>query len=84
MDSKTMLESLAERIKTIQENKDLWCPLCKKFTPYKDLTFHGKNEKGEKVSSFNYEDIFEYEGFVYACSICNHIHEGKEIGRIEV
>lgn len=83
-DKKTWAENLAERIKTVQENKELWCPHCAKFTPYREITFHGKNEKGERITSFNHEDIFEYEGYIYTCSVCNYINEGTEIERIEI
>lgn len=84
MGSKSWVESLSERVKSIQKNKELWCSHCAKFTPYKELTFHGKNEKGEKVSSFHHEDIFEYEGYIYTCSKCGYINEGMEIERIDI
>lgn len=77
-------QTLAERIKTIKENKELWCPHCAKFTAYKEIVFHGKNEKGEHISSFNHEEIFEYEGYIYTCAKCEYINEGIEIGNIEI
>lgn len=83
-DHKTWEEILKEGVKAIQENKELWCPQCSKFTPFKDLTFHGKTEKGESIASLHYEDIFEFEGFLYSCSECGYIAEGLQIGNIEV
>jgi DNA-directed RNA polymerase subunit RPC12/RpoP len=81
---KTWIETLAEKVEVIQKNKKLWCPHCAKFTPYKELIFHGKNEKGERISSFNHKDIFEYEGYIYTCSMCGYMNEGMEIEHIEI
>jgi rubrerythrin len=86
MDSNKWANSLAEAIKKVEENKELWCSHCSKFTPYTDglITFHGKNEKGEQISSTNHKDIFEYEGYVYICSKCGYVNEGITIDRIEI
>lgn len=83
-DHKTWIKVLEERMKTVQENKELWCSHCAKFTPFKDLIFHGKTEKGESLASSNYENIFEFEGFIYTCMKCGCINEGMEIDKIEV
>lgn len=84
MESKTWDEILEEKVKLINKNKELWCPLCSKFAPFKDITFHGKTEKGESIFSLHCEEIFEYEGFLYVCSLCGHIHEGLQIETIEI
>ena len=77
-------ETLANKVKQITDNKELWCPHCAKFTPYKDLAFYGKNEKGENISSFHFEEIFEYQGYIYTCSKCGKIIDGMTIENIEL
>ena len=81
---KIWIETLQERVKSVQENKELWCPHCAKFTPFQDLKFHGKNENGEEIESERIEDIFEFEGYIYTCGKCGYLNEGMGIGRIDI
>ena len=80
----TWMNNLKDKVKTIQKNKELFCLHCAKFTPFKELRFHGRNENKECIASDNVEDIFEYEGYEYVCSKCEYRNEGMDIQRIDI
>lgn len=81
----TVIKEFEESFKRIREEGVLFCPKCKRFTPFTKLKFFGKDSEGFDISDPNPNAISRFEGYKYICSKCGtRINSQVNLGDIEI
>lgn len=76
------LEALFKKV--LETEKELFCPVCKKFTKFMHLKFYGKDKMGMRILTTKIKDIQEFIGYRYQCQECRtRIDSEKNLGEVE-
>lgn len=82
--SENLEEKLIQILKQVENGKRLFCPACKKFTPFAHFKLYGKDFNGIQIETNNPKDLEEFEGYRYKCTKCLGNLDSNKIGEIEV
>jgi len=84
MEDQSNDQRMKEKKSIIEKEGFLFCPSCKRFTPFSSFKFYGKDFSGKTKESENSDEIMDFEGYRYRCDKCHLLVDSSKMERIEV